>query len=143
MRCLNCDDEGLTCSACLADREADDAVRYGAFDDVEADDDDDLTEDDDDVELVGGDGFQTCELCGDLLSAPESRNDGLGVGLCTDCQRESCPRCGCWELAACEGGCHWLFIDDDGHAVCSACATEEEAAWARNAAARAAEEREL
>lgn len=31
-------------------------------------------------------------------------------------QRRTCRACGCWELAACEGGCSWLSADR-----CSAC----------------------
>lgn len=81
MRCLDCDDEGLTCAVCSADREADDAYRYGfTVDDITDGELDEL-----EAEPVAGDGFQTCEVCCALLDASESRNDGLGPGVCEVC----------------------------------------------------------
>lgn len=98
-------------------------------------------DDRDEDELAAGDGLQDCWVCGQRLSATESLNDGPGAGMCKACQFDTCPRCGCGEFP-CEGGCHRLFIDVDGRAVCSACATEEEAAWARDEVVQSAEERE-
>ena len=60
------------------------------------------------------------ECGGDVLElAQRAFEFGVAFATNTGNGRRTCRICGCWELAACDGGCWWVAED-----LCSSCGEE-------------------
>jgi hypothetical protein len=55
------------------------------------------------------------------------RDAGRAFLAALDIADPACRRCGCTELNACKGGCHWVYIDPGERPLCSACVGKEAA----------------